>query len=430
MSLTRLIYREILHRKFAFLIGVLSVAAVVAVVVAMTSVMEVYQLRTDSYLEEQLVETEMVMAENEDTYRKIGKMLSFNLLVLSADQDLNEYLNTGYITEDMPIEYVDSLKYSGINTIQHLLPTIERSAVWPERGDMSVVLAGSSGEVTESHGGRLPLMQPVAPGTVVLGYRLWSQSDSESQVEVGDVITFQGEEYEVSACNSERGSRDDVTLWLDLGEAQGFVGAEGRIDAILALKCHCVGSDIPNIRREVEEILPDTQVIAFVDRVETRAAARDTATDLTVSTMDSRSAENEELTKSLADFSAWFLPLLIVGACVWIGLLALLNVQQRTGEIGILRAIGFRSGKIHLLILGRLFLIGIIGGLIGYALGAGLASHWCAEGETVWLTEIVLRPSVILGSCLGAAVLAVIAGMPPSVLAANRDPADVLRFDS
>jgi putative ABC transport system permease protein len=428
MSLTRLIFREILHRKFAFFAGVLSIAAVVAVIVAITSVMEVYQLRTDEYLGEQLVQTEMVMAENEDAYRKIGKMLSFNLLVLSADQDLNEYLNTGYISEDMPIGYVDQLADSDIDTVRHLLPTVERSAVWPERGDAPVVLAGSEGEITKTHGSHLPIMQPVAPGTVVLGYRLWSKQIP--QVSVGDVITFQGEEYEVSACNSERGSRDDVTLWIDLKEAQSLLGAEGRIDAILALKCHCAGAEIPNIRREVEEILPGTQVIAFVDRVETRAAARDTASELTSVTMDSRTSEHEELLLGLAGFSSWFLPLLIVGACVWIGLLALLNVQQRTGEIGILRAIGFSTGKIQLLILGRLFLIGSIGGLIGYGLGAGIASHWCVDGEAVWLAEIVLRPSLISVSCLGAAILAVIAGMPPSVLAANRDPADVLRFDS
>ena len=69
-------------------------------------------------------------------------------------------------------------------------------------------------------------------------------------------------------------------------------------------------------------------------------------------------------------------PVVMVGSGVWIGLLALANVRDRRGEIGILRALGLRSRQILLIFLGKAVAIGLAGACLGYAAGRVIGVLW------------------------------------------------------
>ena len=46
-------------------------------------------------------------------------------------------------------------------------------------------------------------------------------------------VLFRGKTYTVAKCYTERGNRDDDTIWMNLGDVQNLVDKKGRINAIL-----------------------------------------------------------------------------------------------------------------------------------------------------------------------------------------------------
>jgi ABC-type lipoprotein release transport system permease subunit len=296
---------------------------------------------------------------------------------------------------------------------------------WPERG-RTIILAGTRGEVPLAHREpKEPMLVAVPPGKVVLGFELWR----DLSLAMGDSITFMGESFEIIRRQSQRGNRDDATMWIDLAAAQELLGSTGRINAILALKCHCAGSDLGSVRQEVGRILPGAQVIETSNRVLVRAEARDRARVAAERAIDAEREHRRRLRAELTEFASWFLPLVTLAAIVWIGLLTLMNVRERRTEIGILRAVGLRSRQIMTILLGRAVLIGISGAIGGYLVGfvIGLLSGGITvEPQTA---AGLFRADLLLLALVATPLLAALASMPPSLLAVRQDPADVLRED-
>ena len=424
MTIWRLVMREIVRRKLSFTLGVVSVIIAVGVLVAELTLLDAHDLHTQSILEKKETETREDMRRMEDDYRIIMKDMGFNLLILPKDQTLGTYYADGYVSRDMPEEYVRRLAESDIVTIRHLLPSLEQKIQWPERDNRAIILTGTRGEVPFLHGDPMkPILEAVPPGAAVMGYELWTSLG----LKTGDKIKLLGREFEVGDCHAERGTKDDITIWIDLATAQELLGKPGRINGILALKCLCAGNDIVSIRREVAELLPETKVIEFESMVLARARARDRAK----ATADSASAVEKQYRAKLRGereaFASWLVPLVILGCTAWIGLLAFTNVRERKTEIGILRALGLRSGQILSVFLIKALVIGFSGAVIGYIAGyiVGLA----ADGGVTGISTAVrlFSPEMFLIVLAAAPVLAAGASWIPALLAAQQDPAEILR---
>jgi putative ABC transport system permease protein len=104
-----------------------------------------------------------------------------------------------------------------------------------------------------------------------------------------------------------------------------------------------------------------------------------------------------------------------------------MNVRHRKTEIGLLRAVGVRSGSIAALFLGKAALLGLAGGGIGFALGA-----WAARATGVATFE--LAPAVfridfpLLAWTLGLTpAMTMFAGAFAARAAVVMDPAEALR---
>ena len=157
------------------------------------------------------------------------------------------------------------------------------------------------------------------------------------------------------------------------------------------------------------------------------AEARDQARQSAEDALARAVANRRELRGQREAFAAVLAPLIWVGAAVWIGFLMLGNVRERRAEIGILCAIGFRSSQILLLFLGKAFLFGILGTLLGFVVGA-LAVASLGEMPAGW--ELLRNPEapIHFGLALGLAVaLSVFASWIPALSAARQDPALVLQ---
>lgn len=111
-------------------------------------------------------------------------------------------------------------------------------------------------------------------GTIVLGYELHQSLG----LNVGDSVKLLGEEFTIHKCHEHRGSKDDITAWINLRQGQELLDKKGRINAIVALQCVCVGRDLSRMRSEITKVLPDTQIVEIgtekaLARFETRMRA-------------------------------------------------------------------------------------------------------------------------------------------------------------
>ena len=127
-----------------------------------------------------------------------------------------------------------------------------------------------------------------------------------------------------------------------------------------------------------------------------------------------------------SDLNVMFLLLgglsLIVGA-IGIGNITLVSVMERTGEIGLRRAIGATRVHIASQFLLESSSIGIIGGILGASLGIMIITT--VSAYQVWTP--VLDPAVPLLSPLVGGVIGLLSGTYPAVRAANMEPVEALR---
>ena len=448
MTVWRLVIREICHRKLSFLMGVLSVTTAVACLVGAQTLLRADRVITGHVLEQKQSQVAQAIAAREEAVKQAGADLEdamrkhmlglgFNILILPKEQSRSELLLNG-MTATMPESYVDKLGQSDIVTVNHLLPSVTRRVLWPEQ-DREVILIGTRGEVPIQHRElKKPLLAEVAEGRMVVGYEI----GKDPGLKVGDTVTFQKQEFTISAIHPERGSTDDVTVWINLRQAQELLGMQNLINAILALECDCAGDRISAIRAEIEAILPGTQVIEKYSQALARAEARTKAKEVAESALEQEQESGQatilreeqgrrQLEQQHAGFAAVMVPLVLVGSAVTIFLLALANARERTEEIGILRAIGLKSRQIMIVFLSKATVIGCVGALLG--IGLGFWVGWSLGGLS---GDRLVSPQLFISGDLmftiaTAPVLAIvltgIASWIPALLAARQDPALVLQ---
>ena len=439
MNVWRLILREISHRKLNFVMGLVSVAVAVGCFVGARTL-----LRADE------IQTEQAGKALEDSMRKITKGLGFNILILPEDQDVNELHTEGTLSKSMPYEYVERLANSKIVTINHLLPLVIRKVrmsdidkieLGPAERQTSMFVIGTHGEVPLVHRDmKKPLEDHVPPGTMVVGFQIGKKlelkpskkkaakkkSDKKNsakgagqkeQPNTLETVNFLGREFKITKVKAELGNRDDSTIWINLSEAQEMFDSKNLVNGILALECNCATIDrVAEIRKDLEAILPGTQVIESGPPALARAEARNLAKQMAVKNLEQHQS-----------FASILVPLVVIGCGAWIGLLAFGNVRQRSSEIGILRAIGLRSMQILLIFLGKAILIGLIGAIVGYAAGFGIVMSMLPESSGA-LSQL-FAPELLVATLLIAPTIAALASWIPAMLASRQDPAMILQAD-
>jgi ABC-type lipoprotein release transport system permease subunit len=200
-----------------------------------------------------------------------------------------------------------------------------------------------------------------------------------------------------------------MRIQCHLRDAQEILDSPGRISEIQAVDCLCFveGTDpLDILRREISAILPGTQV------VQAKSLA------------DARAKQRQMVYKTFA----LMLPFVVVACGVWVGVLTIMNVRERQTEIGLLRALGYGTGKIGGLFLGKALLTGLFGALLGFAVGAALGQVY---GPDIFklTARTMVRPegAVLAWALIVAPLFSIVASFIPVMLAVSYDPAATLR---
>ncbi|MFC2030543.1 FtsX-like permease family protein [Chloroflexota bacterium] len=122
-----------------------------------------------------------------------------------------------------------------------------------------------------------------------------------------------------------------------------------------------------------------------------------------------------------------FLAVLIGG----VGMLntMLMSVLERTREIGVLRALGWRRRQVMDMILREALALGVIGGIFGILLGIGLAWSLSLIPAVGGFMEAQYSAELLLTAITVAVVTGVVGGLYPSWRATRMQPIEALRYE-
>jgi putative ABC transport system permease protein len=233
---------------------------------------------------------------------------------------------------------------------------------------------------------------------------LGSDSARALNVMTGDHLELNGQKFRVTGILEQTGSQDDALAFASLQVAQRLLGKQGKI-TLVEVAALCSGCPIGDMVTQIAEKLPGTKVSAIQQVVAGRLS-------------------------TLQQFQRFSYA--VAGVVVFIGALIVFvtmmgSVRERTTEIGVFRAIGFRKAHIMRIILFEAGLVSILAGVLGYAAGMGgakLALPFMAEGKGV---VMLWDMTVACGSVGLAFALGMLASLYPAVQASRMDPTEALR---
>jgi putative ABC transport system permease protein len=228
-------------------------------------------------------------------------------------------------------------------------------------------------------------------------------------LEAGKPVVVSGRSLVVSGILDATGSQDDHILFTHLATAQSILNREGRI-SVAEVAALCAGCPIEEMVRQISAILPGANVMAIKQVVEGR-----------METLNHFRKASYGLSAIVALVGALVVLVTMMG-----------SVRERTAEIGIFRAIGFRSSHVMKIILLEAGIVSVLAGVLGYLLGLGatkIALLFFAPGggHAGHGIAVPLDPWLAGGALALAIVLGLAAGFYPARVAARLDPCEALR---
>ena len=240
----------------------------------------------------------------------------------------------------------------------------------------------------------------LADHEIIAGYSLASQL----LLREGDQIILAGQPFILRHVLAASGEAEDNQILMNLAAAQLAYGRSGEITVIDLMVDTAAGTDELLIR-EIGEALPHAQVTS----------------------LRQESLRRDMLLGNIVRFGAAISLLILISGLLIAGVTMSGSVRERTREIGIFRALGFRKSHLVAMLLLEVIVVCLSGGVIGFVAGQALTvlAGQAVTGEVLpfaWNLAALL-PSLGLSMLMGFA-----AGLMPALKAARVDAAEALRF--
>ncbi len=401
----------------SFVLTVLAVAAAVAVYSGGRIILNNIDNRAETALQihEQYKQNNLDKMKNqvEESMEKLG----FNIIILPENQDLGDYHSEDYAKETMPEDYALKLTKADLLTVKSLIARLKASVKWSEK-KWTVILLGEAVprmSVSDKPGRGYSLISLRPESSARIG----SEIARGLSIQPGSEIYFNGTKLLVDEVLPEKGTSDDVTLFVGLETAQKLLNKTGLINEITAEQCRTSLNKLDNIRNEIRSVLPGVKVI----ETGTTVLAQYNALKNTEEKISSEKKEELQMLQTLRVKNSRKTDLLsLLSLCVCGVLLLILsvrNVRQRREEVGVFRAMGCSTGQVLSVLLARPLLAGVTGGALGVLAGGGYAA---LRG-----LHRIITMNTVLVSLAAAAGVALIAGMIPVLIEIFRDPTAVLK---
>ena len=322
----------------------------------------------------------------------------------------------------MPIGIVDQIaRVPGVGVaVPQVLLLLDTDDLGSGFGSPDFVLGVAAGadqgrEVFERRAAQGRLMVPEDEGrmVVVLGADMARKFDKTP----GDTFRIRGVGFEVIGVLEPTLTTPDTTAIIPFEAGQALLAGAAPI--------------LARTGQEAGQLVSRVLVYPEAD-ADVRALSR--AIEAGVVQVQATTADDFDQTfgSTVAIFNAIILGValisLVVGGLSVINTMAM-SVAERTREIGIKRSIGASRGSIMGELMTEAAFMGLLGGIIGLAMGAVVVYASNEAGRTSGTILFLLTPWTALFAVAFSTVLGGVAGVVPAWKAAGLDPVDALKYE-
>ena len=398
MKLRTLVWRELFQRKSQMLTSFLAILLGITTVVAIKNI---------TFYSEKAVAREL-------------DALGANVLVLPKSATLQDYYSADMHDEVIPEEYVLRLTMSNVQGVDNLSPKL-CVPVNLQGKDYALtgILPKSEFQAKAAWAGAGVFSRPIGCGAIDVGTEpkpddkrtlvrkrvietldahetlVGADAAASLGLKEGDSLTLLGESFSVVAVLPQTGTVDDSRIFAHLHTVQRLSGKEGVVNCIEIVGC-CKEISAGLVDK-VNKLLPDAKVVTVKQVV---------ATQTKVNGMMER-------------LSLIFLVIIVVVGGAGIANYMYANVFERRREIGTLMALGAESFTVLRIFLLKALLLGLAGGVGGYAIGTLLA---VTLGPKLAGVPVLPMPMLALWAVLISACITLAASYFPARRAARLDP--------
>jgi putative ABC transport system permease protein len=403
MKVGTLVWREIFERKNQLATSFVAILLGISVIVAVKNI---------TFYSEKAVAREL-------------DALGANILILPKSASLQDYYGADMQDAEFPEEYVTRLATSDLQGLDNLSPKLSVPVeLNGNRFTLTGILPTNEFQAKAAWQGAGVFARPENCGTVsvpgavaaptketLVRKRVISTLEEDQAlvgadvvatlgIKEGDALELPGKTFSVIAVLPATGTVDDSRVFAHLHTVQQLAGKGPVLNAIEILGC--CDRISKGLVQKINTLLPEAKVVTITQIVDTQIKTN----------------------KMMARLSLLFLAIIVLVGGASIANYMYSNVFERRKEIGTLMALGAGSGMVLKMFLLKALLLGLAGGVAGYALGTVIAVVF---GPRIAGVLVLPMPSLALWALGVAVAISLVSSYFPARQAARLDPSTALQ---
>ena len=244
-------------------------------------------------------------------------------------------------------------------------------------------------------------LNPQESGEALIG----KDAAARLQLAPGDQIALgRNGSLRVAGVLGATGSQDDGLIFTDMQWVQKQFN-RGNSVSLIELSALCSGCPIEDMVTQVNSVLPGARAVAVKETVELKMQAM------------------HYFHKFSLGISA--LLLIVAGMLIFFAMTA--SVKERVQEIGLFRAIGFRTGHIIQVLLIEAFIVSLLAGCAGSVIGIISPRFVAPYLMSAYNLKFEFDPMLAVAALAASVSVGVVASIYPAVRAGRLDPVEALK---
>jgi ABC-type lipoprotein release transport system permease subunit len=207
---------------------------------------------------------------------------------------------------------------------------------------------------------------PLSSGTISSGHAITTAEANDNvavvdsnyakqeNLKTGSKVTVAGKSFTVVGIVQAAQGVTDADVYIPLARAQSLANMASEVNTVYVSATSA--ADINAVSSEISKVLPTATV----------TTSSDLASEVTGSLSSASTLANS--------LGKWLAVAVLLAAFLMASILTMSAVTRRVREFGTLKAIGWNSRRIIWQVMGESLVIGVIGGVVGVAIGYGASA--------------------------------------------------------